>query len=137
MPWSAWIEVPLRADGTPDTTALGKVPAASGVYAIAGKHQNGMYNTQYVGRSRRSVRERLRRHLAGDGNTVIGMQLSLRKKLPMLQTSFWVAYLETKEPSIVEAVYLDTKKLPICNLIRARLPAEVAEALVWKSKLED
>ena len=106
MPWSARIEVPLRPDGTPDTTALNKVPVTSGVYAIAGKHQNGLYNTHYVGRSKRSVRDRLRRHLTGDGNGVIESQLNLRRnpKLSMLHTSFWVAYLETKEPKIVEAV---------------------------------
>ncbi len=136
MPWSAWIEIPIRPDGTAETTALSKVPPASGVYAIAGKHPNGMYNTRYVGRSRRNVRERLRRHLTGHGNIKMETLVNLRKKLPMLP-SFWVAYLETKEPSIVEAVYLDSKSLPTCNLIRARLPAEVAEALVWKSELED
>jgi len=136
MPWSTWIELPFRPDGTLDRSPLNNVPAKSGVYAIASKKRSGLYVTHYVGRSKRSIRERLQRHLSGHGNSVVSGQLDLKKAIPVAPVSICIAYLETKEPGIVEAVYLDTKDLPICNLIRARLPIGLSEWFVQHSALE-
>jgi len=95
-----------------------------------------MYVTHYVGRSRRSIRERLQKHLRGQGNTVIASQLTLKKSVPSAPASLCVAYLETDEPKIVEALYIDASDRPICNLIRARLPFGLSESLVQRAELE-
>lgn len=136
MPWSNWIELSFRLDGSLDTSPLNMVPAASGVYAIASKKRNGLYVTHYVGRSVRSVRDRLKQHLTGRSNKVIATELALKRNIPSAPMSMCVAYLETREPKIVEAVYLDTHDLPICNIYRARLPQGISEALVHSSKLD-
>jgi len=43
MPWSTWIELPFRPDGTLDRSLLRNVPSKSGVYAIGSKKRNGFY----------------------------------------------------------------------------------------------
>jgi len=143
--WSTWIEVPFDKAGHVNTTPLTRVPAAAGVYAIASKKSNGFYVTHYVGRSCRSMRERLQRHMGGRGNKVVASELALRKnedwakllsKYPPARNSMWIAYLKTSEPKIVEAVYLDTRDLPVCNLIKARLPFGLSESLVFRAQLE-
>ena len=134
--WSTWIEIPFGRDGSLDTKPLLNVPESSGVYAIASKKGTGLYVTHYVGRSGRSIRERLRRHLTGNGNSVIASQLALKKSIPSAPVSMWIAYLETSEPKIVEAFYIDANDRPICNLIKARLPSGLSESLVEKSELE-
>jgi len=134
--WSLWIEVPFRRDGTLDTAPLDTIPPGSGVYAIASKKKTGLYVTHYVGRSSRSIRERLRRHLTGRGNSVVASQLALKRSIPSAPASMWIAYLETNEPKIVEAVYLDANDRPICNLIKARLPFGLSESLVQRAELE-
>ena len=136
MPWSSWIELSFRPDGTLDRSKLSRVPAGSGVYAIASKKQTGFYVTHYVGRSSRSIRERLQRHLGGHGNSMINTQLSIKEDIPSAPTSICVAYLETNEPKIVEAIYLDANDRPICNIIKARLPFGLSESSVQRSKLE-
>jgi len=136
MPWSNWIELPFRNDGTLDKSSLSRVPDVSGVYAIAGKKQNGLYVTHYVGRSSRSMRERLERHLSGRGNHVIGDQLVLKKSVPSAPASICVAYLATNEHKIIEALYLDTDDRPVCNIIRACLPAGLLESSIRNAKLE-
>jgi hypothetical protein len=135
--WSTWIELAFNSNGTLNTTALNKVPIGSGVYAIASKKSTGLYVTHYVGRSSRSIRERLQRHLCGNGNKVVASQLMLKRSIPSAPGNYiCVAYLETKEPKIVEAAYLDTQDLPVCNLIRARLPPGISQALLWGAEFE-
>ena len=135
MPWSAWITLPFDADGNLNREALAHLPGRPGIYAIASEKANRFYVTHYIGRSK-NIRDRLRRHLTGHGNSVIASQLVLKKSIPSAPASICVAYLETSEPKIVEAVYLDALDLPICNLIRARLPLGLSEALVLRSDLE-
>jgi len=134
--WSPWIEVPFDKTGNLNLTVLIRVPQGAGVYAIASKKSTGLYVTHYVGRSCRSIRERLRRHLTGHGNSVVASQLALKKNMPLAPASIWIAYLETSEPKIVEAVYLDTSDLPICNMIKARLPFGLSETLLRGAPLE-
>ena len=134
--WSPWIEVPFDKNGNLLTTPLFKVPQSAGVYAIASKKSTGLYVTHYVGRSCRSIRERLQRHLTGQGNSVVASQLALKKRMPSSPASICIAYLETSEPKIVEAVYLDTSDLPICNFIKARLPFGLSEFLLRGATLE-
>jgi hypothetical protein len=136
MPWSNWIELSFRHDGTLDTSPLSGVPRVSGVYAIASKKQAGFYVTHYVGRSSHSIRERLQRHLSGHGNGVVRLQLELKRNIPSAPASICVAFLQTSEPKIVEALFLDSSDLPICNIYRARLPAGLSEWLVRQSELE-
>jgi hypothetical protein len=135
MPWSDWIKLPFDGEGTLNRDSLAKLPARPGVYAIASEKTNGLYVTHYVGRSK-NIQERLRRHLTGHGNSVIATQLALKKSIPSAPASICVAYLETSEPKIVEALYIDTHDLPICNLIRARLPVCLSEVLVQRAELE-
>lgn len=135
MSWSNWMEVPFNADGTLKLAQLTSLPQRPGVYAIASKKSNGFYVTHYVGRSK-NIQERLRRHLTGRGNKVIASQLMLKNAMPLAPASICVAYLETSDPKIVEALYIDTSDLPICNFIRARLPFSLSEALVRKAELE-
>ena len=111
------------------------LPSRPGVYAIASKKANGLYVTHYVGRSK-NIHDRLQRHLTGHGNSVVASQLQLTKSIPSAPASICVAYLETSDPKIFEAVYLDTRDLPICNLIRARLPAGLSQTLVQNAVLE-
>ena len=134
--WSPWIEVPFDKNGILNTGPLIGVPQRAGVYAIASKKSAGLYVTHYVGRSCRSIRERLRRHLTGQGNSVVASQLALKKSMPSAPATMWIAYLETDEPKIVEAVYLDTSDLPVCNLIKARLPFGLSESLLRGAALE-
>ena len=85
--WSTWIEIPFGRDGSLDTKPLLNVPESSGGYAIASKKGTGLYVTHYVGRSGRSIRERLRRHLTGNGNSVIASQVALKKSIPSAPVS--------------------------------------------------
>jgi hypothetical protein len=135
--WSPWIKVPFREDGTLDITPLNDVPRVSGVYAIASKKSSGLFVTHYVGRSRRSMRERLWRHLTGRGNGVVASQLALKETIPAAPASIWIAYLETSEPKLIEAIYLDASDRPICNLIKARLPFGLTKLSVLNAKLEN
>ena len=135
--WSPWIELPFNQKGVLDTSLLATVPNSAGVYAIASKESNGLYVTHYVGRSCRSIRERLQKHLRGHGNTVIASQLLLKRSVPLAPASMCVAYLETTEPKIVEAFYIDADDRPICNLIKARLPVGLSETFVRRSELEE
>ena len=128
--------MPFDKTGNLNVTVLIRVPQGAGVYAIASKKSTGLYVTHYVGRSCRSIRERLRRHLTGHGNSVVASQLALKKNMPLAPASIWIAYLETSEPKIVEAVYLDTSDLPICNMIKARLPFGLSETLLRGAQLE-
>lgn len=136
MPWSTWIELSFSTEGILNTSGLIHVPRKPGIYAIASKKSTGLYVTHYVGRSK-NIRERLQRHLTGYGNSIVASQLALKKTVPVAPCSICIAYLETNEPKIVEAVYIDTHDLPICNLIRARLPIGISEYFVRQSKLED
>jgi hypothetical protein len=135
MSWSEWLKLPFNGDGTLNLQSLNRVPDKPGVYAIGSDQQTGQYVTHYVGRSK-NIRERLRRHLTGHGNSVIASQLALKRSVPLAPAKICVAYLETNEPKIVEAVYIDTADLPICNLIRARLPAGLSQVLVQRAELE-
>jgi hypothetical protein len=135
MPWSDWMNLPFSGDGTLNRDNLMKLPERPGVYAIGSKKANGFYVTHYVGRSK-NIQERLRQHLTGHGNSVVASQLALKKSVPSAPACICVAYLETDDPKIVEALYLDTHDLPICNLIRARLPAGLSQALVQNAPLE-
>ena len=60
----------------------------------------------------------------------------MKKNIPSAPASMCVAYLETSEHKVVEAFYLDATDRPICNLIRARLPAGLSESLVMRAELE-
>jgi len=135
MPWSNWIHLAFQTDGTLDTSPLSVVPRTSGVYAIASSKPNGFYVTHYVGRSV-NIRERLSNHLHGRGNKIVAMQLDLKKTVPVSPANICVAYLETSEPKIVEALFIDTTDLPICNIYRARLPNGLSEWSVRNSELE-
>jgi len=137
MAWSNWIECKFDAKGNLDTSRLGQVPNGAGVYAIATK-TGWRYNTHYVGRSGRSMRGRLQRHLGGSGNKVIAGLLRNKQERPSDPTqAVYVAYLETREHKLVEAAYLDAHDRPVANLIRARLPEGLREDAVMKSPLED
>lgn len=136
MPWSKWIELSFREDGSLDMRPLTRIPCESGIYAIASKKQTELFVTHYVGRSSRSMRERLVRHLSGRGNKVIAAALSVKRDIPSAPMSVFVAYLESTEPKIVEAIYLDATDLPVCNIYRACLPAGLSEILIRHSELE-
>ena len=137
MAWSNWKECRFDAQGKLDTTPLINVPNGAGVYAIATK-TGGRYNTHYVGRSGRSMRGRLKKHLTGEGNKVIAGLLRNKKERPSDPTqAIYVAYLETREHKLVEAAYLDANDRPLGNLIRARLPEGLREDAVMKSPLEE
>ena len=136
MPWSEWIELKFSPAGVLDKSPLKLVPSSSGVYAIGSKKRTGLFMTHYVGRSSRSIRERLEKHLGGAGNAVIAMELALKRDVPSAPMSMWVAFLQTTEPKIVEALYLDSDDIPICNIYRACLPPGVSEELLRASKLD-
>lgn len=137
MSWSNWIECKFDAQGKLDTAPLKDVPAASGIYAIATK-TGRQYNTQYVGRSGRSMKGRLQKHLTGVGNKVVAGILRNKQQRPSDPTpALYVAYLPTREHKLVEAAYLDADDRPLGNLIRARLPEGLREDAVWRSPKED
>lgn len=139
MPWSHWTECKFSANGEIDKSRLREAPDRPGIYAIATKVGYG-YSTKYIGRSK-SIRERLNRHFSGDGNRVI-KQLLLDKREGGLSTrplnALYFAYLETSEPKLLEAAYIDANELerPVLNLIRARLPEGLREGEIFKSELE-
>jgi hypothetical protein len=136
MSWSNWNECRFNDKGDIDTSNLSNASPSSGVYAIATK-TGYSYNTQYVGRSGRSIQSRLKAHLTGKGNKVIASILQSKKDRPNqpLQALYF-AYLETREHKLIEAAYIDANDRPVCNLIKARLPEGLREADVVKSELE-
>ncbi|MFB2891640.1 GIY-YIG nuclease family protein [Aerosakkonemataceae cyanobacterium BLCC-F50] len=137
MAWSRWFECKFDEQGNLDTSALQKAPSSSGVYAIATK-TGWSYNTQYVGRSGRSIRNRLQSHLSGRGNRVISSLLAQKKNRPQDRPdSLYFAFLETREHKLIEATYIDAEDRPVCNLIRASLPEGLREGDVMNSPLED
>lgn len=138
MPWSNWIELKFKGDGTLDRSRLSKIPTSPGVYAIGMRKRTGGHVILYVGRSLH-LRVRLNRHLTGHGNSVIATQLLLNQKSPTAPwalSSLTVAVFPTKEPKIVESVLIDSKDRPICNLVRARLPSGLSESAVFRSRLD-
>lgn len=137
MSWSNWIECKFDANGNLDTASLIDVPNGSGIYAIATK-TGWRYNTHYVGRSGRSMRGRLQRHLTGNGNKIVAGVLRNKQQRPNDPTqALYVAYLPTREHKLIEAAYIDANDRPIGNLIRARLPEGLREEEVLKSEKED
>lgn len=80
-------------------------------------------------------------HFSGNGNRVI-KQLLLDKKEIGLTTrplnALYFAYLETSDPKLLEAAYLDAGELdrPVLNLVTARLPEGLRESEIFKSELE-
>ncbi|NEP59928.1 MAG: GIY-YIG nuclease family protein [Symploca sp. SIO2G7] len=137
MGWSDWVECPFDASGNIDLSRLSKAPRSSGIYAIATK-TGGNYNTQYVGRSGRSIRGRLQSHLSGRGNRVVRGVLENKRQRPSDPTqALYFAFLETREHKLIEAAYIDAKDRPVGNLIRARLPKGLRENEVYMSELED
>lgn len=137
MSWSRWSECLFDNQGNLDTSTLSQAPSSSGVYAIATKI-SGRYNTQYVGRSGRSIRGRLQSHLSGKGNRVLSSLLAQKKNRPQDRPeALYFAYLETREHKLIEAAYIDAEDRPICNLIRASLPDGLGKDDVINSSLED
>lgn len=137
MSWSNWIECKFDAKGNLDTEPLRHVPNESGIYAIATK-TGWRYNTQYVGRSGRSMRGRLQAHLSERGNKVVAGLLRNKQQRPNDPTqALYVAYLPTREHKLIEAAYIDASDRPLGNLIRARLPEGLREEDVLKSQKED
>ncbi len=139
MSWSNWIECKFYANGELDTSKLSEAPRSAGVYAIATK-TGYSYQTQYVGRSGGSIRDRLSAHLTLNphkGNKVINDLLASKKDRPNqpLQALYF-AFLQTREHKLVEAAYIDANDRPICNLIKARLPEGLREAQVYCSPIE-
>jgi len=120
MGWSNWIECPFNDNGILDKSRLSEAPSSSGIYAIATK-TGWSYNTQYVGRSGRSIRGRLENHFSGRGNRVVRGVLESKKERPSDPTqALYFAFLETREHKLIEAAYIDAEDRPIGNLIRAR-----------------
>ncbi|BAZ06178.1 GIY-YIG nuclease family protein [Calothrix sp. NIES-3974] len=137
MGWSNWVECPFDGSGNIDLSGLGEAPNSSGIYAIATK-TGWSYNTQYVGRSGRSIRGRLQNHLSGRGNRVVRGILENKKERPSDPTqALYFAFLETREHKLIEAAYIDAEDRPVGNLIRARLPEGLRENEVYTSELED
>jgi GIY-YIG catalytic domain len=137
MTWSRWSECKFDGQGNLDTSNLREAPNSSGVYAIATK-TGSSYNTQYVGRSGRSIRNRLQSHLSGRGSKVISSLLAQKQNRPQDRPeSLYFAYLETREHKLIEAAYIDASDRPVCNIIVTRLPEGLRENDVINSPLED
>lgn len=137
MAWTGWNECSFDSSGNLDTSNLRKAPSTAGVYAIATK-TSWSYNTHYVGRSGRSIRGRLEKHLTGRGNKVIASLLAHKKDNPSDPVQgLYFAFLETSEHKLIEAAYIDASDKPIANLVGARLPDGLRENDVFGSELED
>ncbi|KKJ01272.1 hypothetical protein [Prochlorothrix hollandica] len=138
MAWSSWIEFRFKSSGELNLDRVENVRPTAGVYAIATK-TGSRYNVQYVGRSGRSMRGRVQAHLKGKGNKVLASLLAHKKQMPTDPTpALYVAYWETAEHKLVEAVHISASDRPICNLIKgSRLPDGLREGDVLKSPLED
>jgi GIY-YIG catalytic domain len=137
MGWSIWVECPFDDNGILDKSNLREAPSSSGIYAIATK-TDWSYNTQYVGRSGRSIRGRLDSHLSGRGNRIVRGVLESKKDRPGDRPqALYFAFLETRDHKLIEAAYIDADDRPVGNLIRARLPEGLRESEVCTSELED
>ncbi|MEY2979007.1 MAG: GIY-YIG nuclease family protein [Prochlorotrichaceae cyanobacterium] len=137
MSWSSWIEFPFNTAGELKRDRMHQIPSKAGVYAISTKTGN-QHNVHYVGRSGRSMRNRVEAHLKGRGNKVLASLLAHKKQMPTdPNQALYVAYLETAEHKLVEAAHIDASDRPICNLIRAHLPKGLREQDVLKSSLEN
>jgi len=132
------MECPFKSSGELNTDRVSRVPAKSGVYAIATK-TGSRYNVQYVGRSGRSMRGRVEAHLKGRGNKVLASLLDHKKQMPSDPTkALYVAYWETTDHKLVEAMHISASARPVCNLIRgSRLPEGLREADVVNSPFDD
>jgi hypothetical protein len=137
MSWHGWIKCKFDDQGELDTSPLRDVPNEAGIYAIA-TETLWSYQTHYIGRSGRSMRERLQRHLNGKGNHVIAGVLANKRKTPSDPTAaLFVAFFPTREHKLVEAAFIDAEDRPLGNLIRARLPQGLREEDVFGSEKED
>jgi hypothetical protein len=113
MGWSNWVECQFEDTGNIDLPRLSEAPSSSGIYAIATK-TGWSYNTQYVGRSGRSIRGRLQSHLSGRGNRVVRGVLKNKKERPSDPTqALYFAFLETREHKLIEAAYIDAEDRPL------------------------
>ena len=137
MAWTNWYECKFDSQGNLDLSQVRRVPNSSGVYAIATK-TGSSYNTQYVGRSGSSIRNRLQSHFSGRGNKVISSLLAQKKNRPQDRPeALYFAYLETREHKLIEAAYIDASDRPICNIAKASLPKGLREQDVIKSSLDN
>lgn len=150
MQWSKWIECKFNTKGELDLSNLQKAPTSAGLYAI-GTNTGNKYNTYYVGRSKNSIRTRLKSHLSGKDNKVIASILNNKKERPNAPTqpkALYFTFLEifTEEEKetikarleIMEAIYITATDRPIANLIKgAKLPEGLRETDVFRSPLED
>ena len=152
--WSNWIAFPFNSKGLIDLKNLEGISKDSGIYAISSKWKGGSPTIAYVGRSSKSIYERVRKHLTGHGNRVIASQLVNAKAMadlikaeaeklgcnvtsPHTPRTICVTFFPTKEPKIAEAAFLDDKDRPICNMIRACLPAGLTWEAIRRAKLNE
>ena len=126
MGWSQILFVAFKSSGELDLAILKEIPEIPGIYAIATKLSNGNHVLKYVGRSGKSIRQRLLDHLTGRVNKRISDQINFKQQvLSSPQQGFSVAYFPTAEDKLWEAAYLDVVDkidLPLMNMVRALLP---------------
>lgn len=128
--WHDWLECPFDAQGNLEPNALQNViqniPKEAGVYVIATRTSDNRYQTQYIGRSGRDIRDRVNSHLKGKGNKIVKDLLQHKQDNPYSpMSSLYVTFVSSQDQKLIEKLYLDAEDRPIANLRRERLPKEL------------
>jgi|JI71714B2RNA_FD_contig_21_3596158_length_475_multi_5_in_0_out_0_1 GIY-YIG catalytic domain len=142
MGWSDWIKCDFDSKGNIDIRPVeNKAPKKPGVYAIAGKDNDG-YRVEYIGMSRSNIQARIKAHLKGNGNSVLKKRLQEKTKgnecMP-LGDALYFMYLETSptDASWMEATYVQGT-MTISNLQKnLTLPKALRETKLKGVELED
>ena len=142
MPWSQWIKCPVNRRGEVDTSNLSKIPHQSGVYGIATRTSgfwSDSYHIHYVGRTKRSMRDRLKNHLRqhSNGSKQIRFLLQTKRTNPNSPPSaLYVTSFPTDHPKIIERARIQNFD-PLLNLQGGRsLPPGLTHQHIRQSNLD-
>ncbi|MEB3233612.1 MAG: hypothetical protein VKJ64_21565 [Leptolyngbyaceae bacterium] len=142
MAWTKYIKCPVNSRGEVDTSNLPRTLDTSGVYAIA-TYTSGFwsnsYHIHYVGRTKRSMRDRLKNHLRQHSNGSKQIKALLAQKQAISSnplSALYVTCFPTKEHKIIERARIQSMD-PLLNLQGGRdLPPGLTHQHILQSKLD-
>lgn len=140
--WMNWIRCPVNSKGEVNTSELHHIPHTSGVYAIATKTSGWLsdrYHIHYVGRTKNSMRERLKDHLRvhQNGSQQVRALLEQKRDTPSHPLdALYVTCFATSEHQIIERVRIKSTD-PLLNLQGGRkLPPGLTHQDILRSELD-
>ncbi len=140
--WTNWVRCRVNSKGEVDTSELYQVPPTSGVYAIATKTSGWLrdsYHIHYVGRTKGSMRDRLKNHLREhqNGSKQVRALLQQKRDIPSHPlNALYVTCFATSEHKIIERARIQSTD-PLLNLQGGRdLPPGLTHQDILRSELD-